>query len=250
MSTAAARKRTPRRSSGPTATQWRAATAKFSKWIHQRARKFARNLPVHVAANAYEDLVAVGFRGFVEAMQKLDPQRKDSEEAYVRRVVTGAMLDELRRMDPLTRDQRRRQRVLRDAERELTRKLGRPPSEDEMACATRNSLEEFQSLAADTNPILVSIDAPPRVDAGEALVGQLPNPASSDPFEATLLGERRAMVSRAMERLPRPHRTVLTKYYIEGNTLQSISTGMNVCAARVSQIRSEGVSRLQRELGL
>ena len=111
------------------------------------------------------------------------------------------------------------------------------------------TLEEYRGWAAGANPTTLSMDAPVRATSGEPLGTQLSDKKASDPFENALRGERRGLVARAMRRLPETHRRVLTKYYLEGNTLQSISVGMNVCAARVSQIRSEGVSRLRREIG-
>lgn len=228
--------------------EWQKATEQFGPWIHRKARKFASYLPPHVAQNLYEDLVGVGFKGFVEAMRRLDPEREESQEAYVRQVITGAMLDELRRLDPLTRDQRRRQRALRTMERGLTAKLGRPPTEDELACGARKSLSELRKVSADGNPIMISLDSSARAD-GDPLVNRMADPSASDPFESMLLKERSKLMSDAIGRLPSPYGNVLKKYYFEGNTLQSIGDTMNVCAARASQIRREAVIRLRRELG-
>jgi RNA polymerase sigma factor for flagellar operon FliA len=227
---------------------WQEATTQFGPWIHRKARKFASCLPPHIAQNLYEDLVGVGFKGFVEAMRKVDPERKESQEAYVRQVITGAMLDELRRLDPLTRDQRRQQRALRTVERGLTSKLGRLPTEDEMAQGSRKSLADYRKAAADNNPIMLSLDTPLRAE-GDALVNRMADPTSADPYKNALKTERRKLMVDAIGRLPTPYRTVLKKYYFEGNTLQSIGDTMNVCTARASQIRREAVLRLRRELG-
>lgn len=237
----------PNRRSRLSKDQWRMATAKFSTCIHQRARKLTRHLPQHIAANLYEDLVGVGFRGFVEAMHKLDPARKESSDAYVSQVITGAMLDELRRLDPLTRDQRRKQREIRTAERALTRSLGRAPSDEELARATGRGVDELRDLRAETNPITVSLDAPVKHE-GDPMLSLVADRSSEDPFERTLAREKRHLVREAIDRLPHPQRTVLRRYYLEGSTLQTIGASMNVCAARASQIRKEAVTRLRRDL--
>jgi RNA polymerase sigma factor for flagellar operon FliA len=226
--------------------EWEQATAQFGPWIHRRARRIARQLPTHVARNLYEDLVGVGFRGFVEAIRRLDPDRPESSEAYVRQHITGAMLDELRRLDPLSRDQRRRQRALREVERSLTRKLGRPPSEDEMVQATKISTEDYRRRVSEAVPPPLSLDAPTSWE-GEPLINMVDD-GQTDPQEQTLEVERRKLLIEAVGRLPSTHRMVVQRYYFKGDTLVNIGNGLNVCAARVSQIRKEAVDRIRRDV--
>jgi RNA polymerase sigma factor for flagellar operon FliA len=226
--------------------EWEKAIAQYGPWIHKRARKIARKLPTHVARNLYEDLVGVGFRGFVEAMQRLDPERPESSEAYVRQHIAGAMLDELRRLDPLSRDQRRRQRGLREVERSLTRKLGRPPTEDEMVRAAKTTVDDYRRVVSEAVPPLLSLDAPPGGE-GEPLIN-LVDDGHTDPQEQTLEVERRRLLLDAVGRLPSTHRMVVQRYYFKGDTLVNIGDGLNVCAARVSQIRKEAVDRIRRDV--
>jgi RNA polymerase sigma factor for flagellar operon FliA len=232
---------------GLTQEVWKQAMKQYGPWIHRRARRMAFQLPTHVATNLYEDLVGAGFRGFVEAIQRLDPNRPETTEAFVKQTISGAMLDELRRLDPLSRDQRRRQRALRDVERALTGKLGRLPTADEMACGARMTLEELHKTAAQSTPTLLSLDAPLCSD-GDALVNMLPNEQSENPHEEALVREQQRMVFDAMERLPETHQMVVRRYYLEANTLESIGNRLNVCAARASQIRKEAVDRIRRDI--
>jgi len=229
-----------------TQSQWRSATDRFGPWIHSKARRMASQLPSH-ARNLYEDLVGVGFRGFVEAMQRLDPARPDSSEAYVKQLITGAMLDELRRVDPLSRDQRRRQRELRDVERGLTRSLNRPPTAEELAQAASMRLEEYHRVAAEAAPVVLSLDVSP-TGQGDALVNLIGDERSCDPQEHTLEQERQQLVAEAIQRLSPTQRMVVQRYYFEGHTLQYIGDGLNVCAARASQIRKEAVDRLRDDV--
>jgi RNA polymerase sigma factor for flagellar operon FliA len=227
--------------------EWRSATDHYGPWIHSKARRIASQLPGHVARNLYEDLVGVGFKGFVEAMQRLDPSRPECAEAYVKQLITGAMLDELRRLDPLSRDQRRRQRELREVERGLTRRLGRPPVAEEMARAAGISVEQYRKLAAEAAPTMVSLDAP-LAGEGDALVDLLSRDGELDPQEGTLELERWRLLEQALDGLTDVQRMVVQRYYFEGDTLQSIGSGLNVCAARASQIRKEAVNRIREDI--
>ena len=224
---------------------WKETTDKYFPFVHAKARKMARPLPLHVARNLEEELVSAGYRGLVEAINRLDPERTVTWDAFIKRTITGAMLDELRAVDPLTRGQRRQYRQLRDVERSLTAKLRRPPTATEMAAASNKSLKEFQQTAAKTHWREVSIDAP-TAEAG-GIFNEMNN-AEFDSFDVALYSERRQLVSNALKSLPGPCQNVVQKYYYEGRSLQDIGAGMNVCDARASQLRKEGVERLQREL--
>ncbi len=225
---------------------WQATTNKYFPWIHRKAKKMVRPLPYHVAGNLEEELVSSGYRGLVEAMHRLDPERTKTHDAFIKRTVTGAMLDELRAVDPLTRGQRREYREMRNVERSLTAKLQRPPSSDEMAEATNKSLKDVHKTAAKTHWREVSMDAPTAEASG--LKNEASSSTSTDSFDVTLYTERRQLVRKALEKLPTPCQNVVQKYYFEGKSLQDIGAGMNVCDARASQLRKEGVQRLQREL--
>ena len=228
--------------------EWRDATARYGPWIRGRARRITRQLPAHVARNIYEDLVGVGFRGFVEAMGRLDRGRPETWDAYIKQLISGAMLDELRRLDPLTRGQRRQRRRLREAERGLTASLGRCPTEEEVVRAAGMELDEYRRRVPHAAPAPVSLDAP-AAGAGEALINLVDDGGRFDPQEDVLDGERRRILREAVDRLPPPHQTVVQRYYFEGDTLGTIGSGLNVCAARVSQIRKEAVDRIRKDVG-
>jgi RNA polymerase sigma factor for flagellar operon FliA len=235
------------KNSGLTQEAWKKAMDQFGPWIHKRARRIAFQLPTHVAATLYEDLVGAGFRGFVEAMQRLDPKRSETAVPFVKQTISGAMLDELRRLDPLSRDQRRRQRVLRDSERDLTGKLGRRPTDEELACGARMTIEELQHTAAQSVPAPLSLDAPLCSD-GDLLVNLLADDQTRDPQEETLRREQQRLVLDAMRRLPETHQMVVRRYYLEASTLEHIGDSLNVCAARASQIRKDAVDRIRRDI--
>src|SRR5688572_25218688 len=103
---------------------------RFLPRVHQIARGVCRQLPSHIAA---EDLAHVGVLGMMTALRSFDERRADRAEVYVAHRVRGAILDELRALDPLSRDQRRDARTLAAATRELETELGRAPDDDEVA---------------------------------------------------------------------------------------------------------------------
>src|SRR5438552_19210715 len=104
--------------------------AKFFPYIEKVARRLARRLPAHVEI---DDLISSGVIGLMEAAERFDPSRVDRFEAFAEFRIRGAMLDDLRSRDTLSRDMRRLSNELRDATRRLESQLGRTPDQEEIA---------------------------------------------------------------------------------------------------------------------
>lgn len=226
--------------------EWRKEIVKYLPWIEWKAKKIARSLPYHVAIAMTDDLVGAGNRGLMEAMHRLDPDRANTADAYIRRKITCAMLDELRAQDPLSRGQRHKRRQMERAEKILTGVLGGPPTAEQMARATGTSVSEYQTTRNKVYLSTMSLDStrPGRSDRPFELSDQ----NYPDSFEATLLEERCNLMRQAISKLSEPCRKVVQEYYLEGRSLKEIGSGLSVCDARVSQLRKEGVLCLRREL--
>src|SRR3954469_7752906 len=104
--------------------------AKFFPYIEKVARRLARRLPAHVEI---DDLISSGVIGLMEAAERFDPKRVDRFEAFAEYRIRGAMLDDLRARDTLSRDMRRLSNELREATRKLESQLGRTPDQEERA---------------------------------------------------------------------------------------------------------------------
>src|SRR5438477_5440680 len=104
--------------------------AKFFPYIEKVARRLARRLPAHVEI---DDLISSGVIGLMEAAERFDPKRVDRFEAFAEFRIRGAMLDDLRSRDTLSRDMRRLSNELREATRRLESQLGPSPDQGEPA---------------------------------------------------------------------------------------------------------------------
>ncbi|MCH3058262.1 RNA polymerase sigma factor FliA, partial [Listeria monocytogenes] len=71
-------------------------------------------------------------------------------ETYAVLRIRGAMLDELRSSDWMPRSTRQNMRKVEPAMHELQQRLGRPPSESEVAKSLKLSLEDYQEMLADS----------------------------------------------------------------------------------------------------
>src|SRR5580693_4284505 len=70
-------------------------------------KKIARRLRTLVPGSELDDLVGDGSIGLIRAVDNFDPNRGPSLEHYARRLILGAMLNGVRRMDPVSERARR-----------------------------------------------------------------------------------------------------------------------------------------------
>src|SRR5881398_2055605 len=94
------------------------------------AGRLGSGLPAHVDEG---DLVSYGLLGLIGAIERYDPEREIKFETYAISRIKGAIIDELRAMDWVPRSVRARARDIERAIAELEARLGRAPSDEEIA---------------------------------------------------------------------------------------------------------------------
>jgi RNA polymerase sigma factor for flagellar operon FliA len=185
--------------------------------------------------------VSAGFNGLVDAYARFDRDRTHSFEAYLDHRIRGAMLDELREKDPLTRDQRVFARKHSAAVQRLTQKFGRAPHETDVANELGMTLAAMREMQSRVNESTMrGAAATADHDLADAMDDEGGRPDAM--FESR---ERRMRVNAAMARLPERHRNALRMYYDEDLTLRQIATVLGVTESRVSQIHSEAIAKLR-----
>src|ERR1017187_2512000 len=215
--------------------------AKFFPYIEKVARRLARRLPAHVEI---DDLISSGVIGLMEAAERFDPSRVDRFEAFAEFRIRGAMLDDLRSRDTLSRDMRRLSNELRDATRRLEAQLGRSPDQAELAQTLGLKVDELytrqQKLSGSS---VVGID-----DAGPDFLERTTDANSPDPFELTAHREALARWVSGIDDLPEKMQQVLSLYYCENMNLKEIGEILGVTESRVCQIHGEATRRLRESL--
>ena len=107
------------------------------------ARSFQKRLPSSVD---FDDLVGAGNLGLVEAARRFDPAKGASFGAFAKHRIRGAIIDSLRRIDPVSRTLRSQQKGAERATTELMANLGRCPTEAETARRLHLSLRCWRRL--------------------------------------------------------------------------------------------------------
>ena len=214
--------------------------------VRYLARRIHERLPQHVEL---DDLVSAGVVGLIDAFSKFDHNKKVQFKSYAQFRIRGAILDSLRTLDWSPRELRRKGRAVEEAIRTTTQKLGRAPSESEIAGEMSISLAEYQALLGELKGLEIgSLHMERSEDSGDEELSYIPGPVEDDPLFRCLKGELKQRLADAIEDLPEKERMVLTLYYFEELTMKEIGLTLGVVESRVSQIHSSAVVRLRAAL--
>jgi RNA polymerase sigma factor for flagellar operon FliA len=214
--------------------------------VRYLARRIHERLPQHVEL---DDLVSAGVVGLIDALSKFDHTKKVQFKSYAQFRIRGAILDSLRTLDWSPRELRRKGRAVEEAIRSVTQRVGRAPSEQEIAKEMELSLSEYQLLLGDLKGLEIgSLHMERSEDSGDEELAYIPGSPEDDPLFRCLKGEMKQRLADAIDELPEKERMVLTLYYYEELTMKEIGLTLGVVESRVSQIHSSSVLRLRAAL--
>jgi RNA polymerase sigma factor for flagellar operon FliA len=214
--------------------------------VRYLARRIHERLPQHVEL---DDLISAGVVGLIDAFSKFDHSKKVQFKSYAQFRIRGAILDSLRTLDWSPRELRRKGRAVEEAIRSVTQRVGRAPSEQEIAGEMELSLVEYQQLLGDLKGLEIgSLHIERSEDSGDEELAYIPGSPEEDPLFRCLKGEMKQRLADAIDELPEKERMVLTLYYYEELTMKEIGLTLGVVESRVSQIHSSAVLRLRTTL--
>jgi RNA polymerase sigma factor FliA len=228
-------------------TQRELIIKEFAHVVKAMAYRLAYRLPAYMDA---EDLVSVGIIGLMDAMDKYDPNREAKFKTYAEFRIRGAMLDEIRSMDWIPRSVHERVSLLQRTHTKLLNRLGRPPTDEEVAGEMKLSPAELDDfLVRSQGAVLLSLDDFNLHEPdGPKILDMLADRQHPDPLAMILNDRERSRVTDAIQQLPEKERLVLTLYYYEELTMKEIGRILKVTESRVCQIHTQAVLHLKGTL--
>jgi RNA polymerase sigma factor FliA len=205
----------------------------------QAVHELARRLPPHVNR---DDLSSAAMLGLAQAARSWDPERGASFERHAATRIRGALLDELRDSDWASRSVRSRARRLQQAGEELTGRLGRAPTQAELAAELGTDTGAVHKLVGDVHRATV-LNYESIVADGDA--DDLLPSGDHAPDHVLVDRERRAYLSDAVLALPERLRAVVIGYFFQERPMLEIAAELGVTESRVSQLRAEALILLR-----
>ena len=204
-------------------------------------KTIARRVHRMVPTADLDDLIGDGSVGLIRAVDGFDSTRGIPIDQYARRVVLGAILNGIRRLDPVAERTRRTMRIAEAARFALAHELGVLPTmaemEREMPQLARARVETHQRTP-------LSLDAP--LPNGERLEVD----SGGDPQAVVSANAAREHVRDALASLPPRQRRVVLAHYFEERPLRSLVEPMRISPQRVSQLHLLAMQRLRAVLAL
>jgi RNA polymerase sigma factor for flagellar operon FliA len=224
----------------------KAAIDQYGPMVRRVAAQLIAKLPANVEL---DDLVQAGMIGLFDALSRYQADQGAQFETFAMQRVRGAMLDELRGSDWLPRSVRRNQRAIEAAIRRVEQRLGRAPSESEVAAEMGIPLESYhQVLAEARGSQLVYLDEMGDEDAEEGFLERHRIAEAAEPGHMLRDDRFRAALIQAIEDLPEREKAVMGMYYEQEMNLKEIGAVLGVTESRVSQLHSQAVARLRTKL--
>ena len=195
------------------------------------------------------DLVQAGMIGLSDALTRFDAAQGVQFETFATQRIRGAMLDELRGNDWMSRGDRRHQRSIETAVRALEQRHGRAPSEGEIAAEMGLSLADYQSLLGKVRGTqLIHLEDMSGDEGDDDYLDRHVADADANPLARLQDRRMREALVEAIKNLPEREQYVMSLYYEHDMNLKEIAAVLKVTESRVCQLHSQSIARLRTRL--
>ena len=218
----------------------------YSPLVRRLAHQMIAKLPANVEV---DDLIQVGLIGLTDALSRFDADQGVQFETFATQRIRGAMLDELRGGDWMSRGTRRQQREIEVAVHKVEQRLGRAPNETEIATEMGLPLAEYQELLGKVRGTqLVYLEDMSGDDGDDSYLDRHVADDSANPVAMLQDHRMREALVAAIKNLPEREQFVMSMYYEHDMNLKEIAAVLKVTESRVCQLHSQSIARLRVKL--
>jgi RNA polymerase sigma factor for flagellar operon FliA len=220
----------------------------YAPMVKYLASRKVRELPTHCEL---DDLVSCGLVAIIEAVDRFDPVKGATFEQYAWMRVSGAIVDELRRLDRVSRSSRGVARSIDRINEEWHSRDGRQPTEQELADELQIGVPDLRETMGelDRAHVVSLASAAGRGEDQQTELGEtIAAPEYVDPARQVLANERSDRFREAMSTLSERERTVLSLIHVQNLQGAEVGRILGVTESRVSQILASARRKLRTEL--
>jgi RNA polymerase sigma factor for flagellar operon FliA len=214
-------------------------------------RKLAHHMMAKLPANVQvDDLIQVGLMGLSEALTRFEATQGVQFETFATQRIRGAMLDELRENDWVSRGVRKSQKDIEASMRRLEHRLGRSPLESEIAADLGMSLTDYQSLLGKVKgtQLVYLEDMNHNPDDEDSFLDRHMGDTEADPLNMLSDHRMRQALVTAIKNLPEREQHIMSMYYEEDMNLKEIAAVLDVTESRICQLHSQSIARLRAKM--
>jgi RNA polymerase sigma factor for flagellar operon FliA len=209
------------------------------------AERMKRKLPSNVET---EDLYSIGLTGLVAAARNYRRSQGRTFAAYAAIRISGAILDELRRTDWLSRASRSKARRLSSAMSKLEQEQGGSISQDSLCAEMQMTEDELIDLMKEVRRVtFISMDGPREESdlENQSMHEIIPDDSCNPPLEVLVRKEVLSLLTQRMAELPDTPKKVLAMYYYENMRISEIATCFRLTESRICQIHTQTIALLR-----
>ncbi|MEK9952939.1 MAG: RNA polymerase sigma factor FliA [Curvibacter sp.] len=219
----------------------------YSPLVRRLAHHMMAKLPPSIQV---DDLIQVGLIGLSEALTRYEAAQGVQFETFATQRIRGAMIDELRENDWMSRGSRKSQKEIESALTRLEHRLGRSPSESEIAAELGMELADYQALLYKVKgtQLVYLEDMTGNSDSEDGFLDRHMVDNEADPMQLLRNQRLRGALVAAIKALPEREQYIMSMYYEQDMNLKEIAAVLGVTESRVCQLHSQSIARLRAKM--
>ena len=193
-----------------------------------------------------DELYSVGVTGLIAAARNYSPSKAGSFASYASTRIRGAILDELRRSDWMSRGKRSKAKRLGIAISKLEQERGGVVRDEDLCAEMKITARELAELQEELKEFkFVSFDEAELDVENQSLHEIVPDDSCPPAYVTLERKEVLELLAERMTRLPDIQKRVLAMYYYEGMKIAEIAACFGVTESRICQIHTQTLRLLR-----
>jgi len=202
----------------------------------------------------YQELVSAGILGLVDAATKFDINKNTEFKSYAEWRIKGAILDDLRARDFISRQQRQKYKKYEKEKLVLQNELGRSVTIDELADKLKIPVSEIEktyfhattSHHSEMNEAVKYTNHDENIDHREVFNSGV----GLSPFKKLFYKEMREEIAQVINSLPERNQLIMSLYYQDNMSFREIGLILDLTESRVSQLHKQSIKILRDNLNV
>lgn len=193
-----------------------------------------------------DDVINEGVIAIMKGIDRYDPNKDNKFETFISRRIRGMVIDLVRKNDWMPRDYHRQNRSIEEGRSHLTEKLGRQPSDEEIADYLQMDFQRYLKIRNMSTMLnVLSLDFVMENSEDRQAVQIADMDQDNQPERVFLKEETLQTLVQAINTLKEKEKLVISLYYVEELNMNQIAQMLAVSGPRISQIHSTAIRKLR-----